>query len=156
MEVRKICGLQNYYYFPIAEFIEWGLGDPNNNFDYEIVPEREMKNTYGITNTSSNIMKIREDVYEGAVNGIPRHRFTLCHELGHFLLHQPILVSYARGDIPIYCRPEWQANTFAGELMAPYHLVKNMTPNEISERCGMSKTAANIQFNVYHKYDVWE
>jgi len=153
-EVRKICGLQEQLYFPIVEFIEWVLGDPNNDFDYEIVPISEMKDTYGTTNTASNIMRIREDVYEGAVKGNARDRFTLCHELGHFLLHQPKLISYARGNVPVYCQPEWQANTFAAELMAPYHLVKNMSANEIAQKCGMSLTAANIQYKTYHKFDV--
>ena len=110
-----------------------------------------MEDTYGTTNTSNNIMRIREDVYNGAVDGIPRDRFTLCHELGHYLLHQPEYVSYARGDIPTYCQPEWQANTFAAELMAPYYLVKNMSISEISSKCGMSKKAAQIQYNTYHK-----
>ena len=110
-----------------------------------------MEDTYGTTNTASNIMRIREDVYEGAVAGNPRDRFTLCHELGHFLLHQPKYVSYARGDIPVYCQPEWQANTFAAELMAPYHLVRDMSADEISRECGMSKKAADIQYRAYHK-----
>lgn len=152
MELRKICGLQEKLYFPVVEFIEWVLGNPDNDFDYEIVPEREMEDTYGTTNTSCNVMRIREDVYDGAVNGKPRDRFTLCHELGHFLLHQPKYVNYARGDIPIYCQPEWQANTFAAELMAPYSLVRNMTADEIAKECGMSKQAANIQYRTYHKF----
>ena len=151
LEVRKTCGMQDKLYFPIVEFIEWVLGDPDNDFDYEIVPEREMKDTYGTTNTACKKMKIREDVYNGAVIGSPRDRFTLCHELGHFLLHQPSFVSYARGDIPIYCQPEWQANTFAAELMAPYHLAKDMSADEISVKCGMSKSAANIQYKTFHK-----
>lgn len=151
MELRKICGMQNEPYFPIVQFIEWILGDPDNDFDFEIVPKNEMQDTYGITNTASNLMRIREDVYDGAVKGVPRDRFTLCHELGHFLLHQPRLVSYARGNIPTYCQPEWQANTFAAELMAPYDLVRNMSANEIAEKCGMSKEAANIQYRSYHK-----
>ncbi len=151
LKLREQCGMQNQLYFPIVEFIEWILGDPDNDFDYEIVPASEMGDTYGTTNTASNVMRIREDVYDGAVAGNPRDRFTLCHELGHFLLHQPELVSYARGNIPTYCQPEWQANTFAAELMAPYHLVKNMTAEEIAHNCGMSITAANIQYRTYHK-----
>ena len=150
-ELRRMCGMQNRLYFPIVQFIEWILGDPDNDFDYQIVPEHEMKDTYGTTNTASNIMRIREDVYDGAVKGVPRDRFTLCHELGHFFLHQPKFVSYARGSIPTYCQPEWQANTFAAELMAPYDLVKNMSADEIAEECGMSITAASIQYNTYHK-----
>lgn len=152
MELRKACGMQSELYFPIVEFIEWILADPENEFDYEIVPKEEMNDTYGTTNTASNIMRIREDVYDGAVSGNPRDRFTLCHELGHFLMHQPKYISYARGDVPIYCQPEWQANTFAAELMAPFELVKNMTAKQIADACGMSMTAANIQFNTYHRY----
>jgi len=152
MEVRRACGMQDEPYFPIVEFIEWVLGDPENDFDYEIVPKEEMQDTYGTTNTASNVMRIREDVYNGAVAGNPRDRFTLCHELGHYFMHQPKYISYARGSVPTYCQPEWQANTFAAELMAPYHLVKNMTPQEIADSCGMSKCAANIQFNTYHRH----
>lgn len=148
--LRKSFGLEKQLYFPVVKFIEWVLGDPRNDFDYIIVSEDEMQDTYGTTNTINNIIKIREDVYNGACQGIPRHRFTLCHELGHFILHQPKYVSHARGNIPIYCQPEWQANTFAAELMAPFDLVKNMTSGEISEKCGISKEAAEIQFKNYH------
>jgi hypothetical protein len=35
--------------------------------------------------------------------------------------------------------------------MAPYDLVKNMSVDEIMEKCGMSKQAATIQFNEYHR-----
>lgn len=150
MELRKICGMQDVLYFPIVQFIEWVLADPDNDFEYEIVPEREMEDTYGTTNTANNVMRIREDVYEGAVKGNPRDRFTLCHELGHFFLHQPEHVDFARGDVPAYCQPEWQANTFAAELMAPYDLVCDMNPDEIARNCGMSKKAARIQYNTYH------
>ena len=150
--VRKISGYDKNTYFPIVEFIELVLGDPDNpNFNYEIVEPWEMEDMYGNTNTGTNVMKIRRDVYERAVKGIPRDRFTLCHELGHYLLHQPQFMSYARGEIPRYRQPEWQANTFAGELMAPYELVKNMTVEEIMENCGMSRQAATIQYNEYHK-----
>ena len=152
MIVREACGLKDELYFPIVEFIEWVLGDPENkDFDFEIVPKSEMEDTYGTTNTARNVMRIRQDVYEGAVAGNPRDRFTLCHELGHYLLHQPRYISYARGSVPTYCQPEWQANTFAAELMAPYHLVKNMSAEEIACNCGMSRTAANIQYRTYHK-----
>lgn len=150
--VRKISGYDKRAYFPIVEFIEFGLGDPNNpDFNYEIVEPLEMEDMYGNTNTGTNVMRIRRDVYERAVKGIPRDRFTLCHELGHYLLHQPQCMSYARGEVPRYMQPEWQANTFAGELMAPYNLVKDMTVEEIMEKCGMSRQAATIQYNEYHK-----
>lgn len=147
-DLREMIGCKEKPYFPIIEFIEWVLGNPDNDFDYEIVSVDEMEGMYGNMNTGASVMYIREDVYEGVARGVPRDRFTLCHELGHYLLHQPERVSHARGDVPTYRNPEWQANTFAAELMAPYHLIKDMTVEEIMEKCGMSRQAATIQYNI--------
>ncbi len=145
---RQLFGLEDVLYFPIVRFIEWCL--PQLGLDYEVLTVGEMNDTYGLTNTKRNILYIREDVYLRAIEGNPRDRFTLCHELGHFLLHTPDRVSFARGDIPAYRDPEWQANVFAGELMAPYHLTNYMSVDEIMDRCGMSRQAAEIQYNLYH------
>lgn len=145
--VRKISGYAECTYFPIVEFIELVLGDPDNpDFNYEIVEPWEMEDMYGNTNTRTNVMKIRKDVYERAVRGVPRDRFTLCHELGHYLMHRPETMSYPRGKVPRYCQPEWQANTFAGELMAPYDLVKNMGIKEIMEI--VECLDKQLQFNI--------
>lgn len=141
---RDMFGLQDVLYFPVVQFIEWCL--PELGMDYEIVPVSEMKNAYGVTHTGKNVMKIREDTYVGAISGNPRDRFTLCHELGHFLLHTPERVSFARGEVPAYMDPEWQANTFAAELMAPYELIRGMGVDDIMKECGMSFTAASIQY----------
>lgn len=150
-EFRKAIGCDKMTYFPIVEFIEFILAKPENGMDFEIVDPGEMQDTYGTTNTERNVMRIRSDVYEGAVKGRPHDRFTLCHELGHYILHQPEFMSYARGNVPKYCQPEWQANTFAAELMAPYDLVKDMSIEEIMEKCGMSKQAATIQYREYRR-----
>lgn len=146
MELRRMTGFDKEPYFPIVHFIEWIMANPENGMELEILTKEEMQDTYGTTNTGSNKMRIREDVYEGAVRGNPRDRFTLCHELGHYFLHQPENISYARGNIPAYRNPEWQANVFAAELLAPYELVKNMSTNEIAEKCGMSHQAAYIKY----------
>lgn len=149
-QLRKLIGTENTPYFPIPQFIEYILVG-EEYFSLLILSEDEMKDTYGRTNTANNQMVIREDVYNGAVKGIPRHRFTLCHELGHYLLHQPSTISFARGEIPIYCQPEWQANTFAAELLAPYHLIKDMSVDQIAEQCGMSQQEAFIQHKICHR-----
>lgn len=141
---RAMFGMQDVLYFPVVPFIEWCL--PELGMDYEIVPVCEMRNAYGVTHTGKRVMKIREDTYERAIAGNPRDRFTLCHELGHFLLHTPERVSFARGDVPSYMDAEWQANTFAAELMAPYELIRGMDVEDIMEKCGMSYTAASIQY----------
>lgn len=92
-------------------------------------------------------MTIREDVYMRAARGSERDRFTLCHEVGHYFLHQPECIGLARGKIPKFRQTEWQANTFAALLMAPYNLVRGMNYVEIAERCGMSLQAAEIHAN---------
>lgn len=143
--VRRQLDLEDVLYFPIIQIIELLAYDEEEDFDYEIVADDEMTETYGTTNTTKNIMIIREKVYNGAYNGNQRDRFTLSHEFGHWLLHQPECVSFARGDIPIYCKPEWQANVFAAELMVPYHKVKGMSIEDIMRKCGVSYTCAEIQ-----------
>lgn len=148
-EFRKLFGLEDVLYFPIVRFIEWCL--PQLGLEYEILTVEEMSDTYGLTNTKENTLQIREDVYLGAIDGKPRDRFTLCHELGHFILHTPDRVSFARGEIPAYRNPEWQANTFAGELMAPYNLACCMDVEEIMDECGMSRQAAEIQYKSFRK-----
>lgn len=151
IELRKILGYEKKTFFPIVHFIEWVMTNPNCGMELEILTREEMQDTYGTTNTGSKVMRIREDVYEGAVKGNPRDRFTLCHELGHYLLHQPEKISYARGNVPAFKNPEWQANVFAAELMAPHDLVKNMSIEEISKKCGMSRQAASFQYEECRK-----
>lgn len=150
-KLRELVGFEDTPKFPIVEFIEWVLANPDDGIDLEIVDPEEMEDTYSTTNTGINKMCIRSDVYEGAIAGDPRDRFTLCHEVGHYFLHQPSSISFARGNVPRYRDPEWQANTFAGELMAPYDLIKNMSIPEIMEKCGMSMKAAMIQYNECHR-----
>ena len=148
-KLRQLVGCEEEYNFPIVHFIEWILMDSGVTVEY-VEPE-EMRETYGTTNTAKDLIRIRSDVYEGAVKGNPRDRFTLCHEVGHYFLHQPEAISHARGEVPAYKDPEWQANTFAAELMAPSYLIKDMTVEEIMKKCGMSRQAATIQYRVVHK-----
>ena len=149
--VRSLFGLEEILYFPVIQCIEVMAADDSVDFNYELVEPSEFSNTYATTNTEENVMYIRSDVYDRAKEGSPRDRFTLCHELGHYFLHRPGTIGNARGEIPKYCEPEWQANTFAGELLAPRNLVGGMTPEEISEKCGMSYTAASIQYKYANK-----
>lgn len=147
--IRKNLGIEKQLYFPIIEVIEL-LAAECNDFNFEIVECDELQDTYATTNTHDNIIHIRQDVYDRAVKGNPRDRFTLCHELGHFFLHRPGTISNARGSVPKYCEPEWQANAFAGELMAPRNLIQHMDIDSIARECGMSHQAAIIQYNRCH------
>ena len=149
--VLSAVELDDTLYFPVVHFIEIMAAEDSIDFNYELVEVNELAGTYATTNTSENVMYIREDVYKRAVKGNPRDRFTLCHEIGHYFLHRPETISNARGEVPRYCDPEWQANAFAGELMAPRNLIKGMTSKEIAEECGMSMTAADIQYKLANR-----
>ncbi len=59
-----------------------------------------------------------------------RQRFTVAHELGHYILHGTETVHYDVGGEPLYSRSdsiyyadEREANRFADELLMPAHLV---------------------------------
>lgn len=147
-KVRSQLNMLDVYKFPIIQVIELLAASEDDLFELEILPDNEMNDTYGVTNTNTNIMKISERVYDGAVQGNARDRFTICHELGHYLLHQPESINFARGVIPTYCDPEWQANVFAAELLIPYNLTKDFDIEDIVEKCGVSYQCASIQKNI--------
>lgn len=71
----------------------------------------------------------------------------MAHELGHLLLHRVETITLARedGDIPPYKDSEWQANAFAGELLAPYEYIKDMSIIDIASHYGITEKAASIQ-----------
>lgn len=154
-KIRRIMGLKSLY-FPIVQFIEWVLDDPDNEYGLrvEIVEPEKMRGVYAYTDPVNKVMMIREDCYIRAAQGVPRDRFTLCHELGHFILHPVGRCQLARegeGTIPKYRDPEWQADCFAAELMAPYDMIQGMSVDEISKQCGMSHQAAEIRYRIARK-----
>lgn len=147
-KLREYMGLGNSYYFPIIQMIELILPEIDEKFDLEIVEENELPpNTYALTYPDESIMQIRIDVYNGVCKDQGRARFTLAHELCHYLLHDETNISFARNTkkLPAYVDPEWQANAFAAELLIPKKLIEGLTVNEIIEKCGVSRQCAEIQ-----------
>lgn len=148
---REIMGLENRLYFPVVQFIEWIL-PVVLDFDFEILDVSEMPpQTYAFTVPDKKIMYIRKDVYEAACKGQGRARFTLVHEIGHLLFHTEENIMFARSDqkIPAYSDPEWQANTFAAELLIPKNMVQGMSIDDVVEKCGVSRQCAEIQMRKY-------
>ncbi len=144
---RKQFGCENGW-FDIVGFLEWFLLD--KGVDIEIVEDSEMEiGCESLTYPDEKTIKIPQSVYVAAVDGDCRARFTLAHELGHLLKHKEMTGGvFARGNdsIPAYRDPEWQANTFAAELLSPADLVKGMSIEEIVEKFGVSHECAYIQY----------
>lgn len=153
--LRRITGLHDEAYFPVVDFLELAMPKLFKAFEYEIVPINEMPNEYGITYPEKNKICIREDVYERAIEGVERDRFTIAHEIGHFILHKPGSIQLARTqmltEIPAYRKPEWQANTFAGELLAPPQIIKGLSQGEVALNCGVSLEVSRIQLKNMYK-----
>lgn len=149
-ELRKVFGIGLDKPFPILKFLELMLPSLDENYVFEVVEVGEMPDKYGETLPDKSKIRIREDVYNGAVRNNARDLFTLAHELAHYLFHQKrdlslARLSYDKNDIPIYCSPEWQANTFAAELLCPSCVVQGMNISQIMEQYKVSYSVASIQ-----------
>jgi hypothetical protein len=151
-KIREVVGFENEPYFPVIPFIEQVMPQIFQDFCHEILEDKEMPRSYAEALPQLNLLKIREDVYIGALSDNGRHRFTLAHEIGHFIFHGEGRVSLARSGetrIPAYQQPEWQANTFAGELLIPTHLMRGKEIVEIVNLCKVSRQAAEIQYKFF-------
>ena len=148
-ELKRVTGFENDLYFPVVEFMELVLPSIIPEFSYEYVTVSEMGNLHGETFPSKSIIRIREDVYERAINGEGRDRMTIAHEIGHLLLHEDDEISLCRPDphhpVRVYESPEWQADCLGGELLASSYLIKGMTSLEVADRCVVSLQAAEVQ-----------
>lgn len=136
----------------IIKILEHALPHVYKNYNYEIVDVDEMGETLGKYLPDKNLIMIRQDVYEGAIDGDGRHRFTIAHEIGHFMLHNNINSalqrtndSYEKEEIKPYENPEWQADCFAAELLMPYHIILSMSEKEIESKYKVSHIAARTQ-----------
>jgi len=131
--------------FPILRFFEFvltGLG-----LEYEIVPDEEMMGVYAEAIPEKGLLRISESTYNGAYSGVPRDRFTIAHEIGHLLMHTPDRVVFTRtkNEIKPYENPEWQANTFAGELLVHSDSIRDLSVEDIANKYEVSHTVAKIQ-----------
>ena len=119
--LRQHLGLDQTPRVDVEELIDLRLPKALPVFEYEIAPKSVMAGSHGLALPDYKAIIIRDDVHSGACEGEGRDRFTIIHELGHILLHTNDRMQLRRGSASIktYCDPEWQANTFAGEFLAP-------------------------------------
>ncbi len=146
--VRRGFGLLDTPYFPVVPFVELGIQHLVDGIEFDVVDGAEMGPRLGAVNPLTGSFMIREDVYDAAVAGQPRHRFTVAHEAGHAMMHIRTLnrLPSSGGKVPPFRDPEWQANRFAAALLMPRHLVKICTSvREIMEKFGVSRECAEMR-----------
>lgn len=143
--------------FPVLKALERLIDKFPNNLYYRILSDDEFE-----TNVMAKLVlegndvyciKIRETVYEKAVNGDRASLGFICHEICHFILIHifyagPVLYKcenglvYARSlkdkELPRYKSMEWQAMALCGEIMIPYEKCKNYTFKQIVSRTNSS------------------
>lgn len=147
--LRECFGLQNTLYFPVLPFLEHRMPLLCDGFNYEIIPARDWpKERHAETDVANRVIRIREDVYEGAAGGKGQHRMTVMHEIAHYLLMVLCGVKFSRvfGKVPTeaYRNPEWQAKALAGEILCPANDIRGLTVDQIMQKCGVSRIAAEL------------
>ncbi len=126
------------------------------NYNFRIVNDEDedidMKGILAYTEAKNGKITVYvwEDVYEKAIRDNGCARFTLAHEAGHVLMHceeNAILrrvESFSDFHTPIKNEknPEWQADQFAAELLAPLPLTKGLSVNQIADIFKVSRSCA--------------
>lgn len=152
-EVRKYFGLDNIVRVCPVRMIE--ALQYSGVLEFEVIEDHKFpRGKEAETCPDERYMRIRQSVYDGACGGDPRSRFTLAHELGHFILHRE-MKSFARMADKSHKRfedSEWQADTFAGELLIDNRLINSeMTVDEIMNKFGVSRSAAETKLRKLSK-----
>ena len=93
-----------------------------SNTDFTLIYKPMSENISGLCIKEGNnkIIAINSNSSKG------RQRFTLAHELFHYLQHQVLNFDFVEvKERKTYEDPEWQANTFAGLLLVPDEYLDN-------------------------------
>lgn len=129
------------------------------NFNYQILDDNDgifEKCEEAKTDIINGTIYIKQSIYEEAYSEkYCRANFTIAHEIGHFILHRVLnLISFSRvantNQKKPYEDPEWQANTFASELLMPYEECLDLNPNRIRRRYHVTQAAAQTRYNKIH------
>lgn len=144
---RDLFCLEDRPYFPVIQALEL-LREVYPGADFEVMFESEMGDDHGRTFPDQKLIWVREDVYERADSGEARDRFTICHEIGHLLMHQNIALSRVdpRSPPKVYRNSEWQADKFASYLLMPKKILSQYSDiNKVMIDFGTSFQAANAR-----------
>ena len=151
--IHRAIGYKGDRPFPIIRFIERALEMLCDGFELEIVTEKELGGKFGETYPHKHVIRLREDIYDNAVDGDGFARMTAAHEVGHLLEHADVPLSMARASrqLPAYRSSEWQANAFAGALLMPASKIIDMDEEDIRDTYGVTISAAYKQKDAIRK-----
>lgn len=147
--LREIMGLKDDLYFPIMKFLENAMPLVEPDFYVEAVEDEQLPGRMAETIPEQHLIRVRMSVYDAACKGHTWARKIMAHELGHYIYHDAKHIAYACPEpgtkIPKQFMPEYQADVFAAELLAPINLIRGMNPHAISQKCGVPLSSARGQ-----------
>ena len=97
-------------------------------------------------------------IYVNRADPATRQRFTIAHELAHYLLHRHTLGTelvddtFYRSGLPEV--REYEANKLAAEILMPWPLVRKLmqegqrTPKELADKLAVSEAAVHIRLGL--------
>jgi transcriptional regulator with XRE-family HTH domain len=152
-QVRSALVPSDQIEFPVMDVVEFRLTAFFPDFYLDVCGRDVLGDDEGRVVAGKQCIMLRQDVYEAAWDGQGRARFTVAHELGHFLMHRELTMARVREDHhPIYRDAEWQADEFAGGLlMSARHLRSFANADDAARKCGMSVEAARVMLSKYRK-----
>lgn len=151
MLVRKALGIQDRRMVPIVAVLERAIPLAFEDFSFAVVSDLELPDAEAKANPATQSIRVRESVYLAATNGNAHSRFTLAHELGHLFTLSEIPDNDPRAGFfrrernapsKAYLDPEWQADEFAADFLAPVPMVQGLSTAEIAESFGVSMSVA--------------
>lgn len=131
-----------------------------HGFNYVVLSDDDSifeKEEEAKTDITTGTIYFKESVIEQASHKrYCRANFKIAHEIGHFILHRvlnlmifPRTISTVKPKV--FENPEWQADTFASELLMPYEQCQNLTSKEIRRKYHVTISAAKTRYNKIHK-----
>ena len=138
-------------YFPIIKIYD-DLMDAKKLF-YQVVEDNDPifkdENELAYYSYDENLVYIKESVWIEAEQDIGRSRFTLTHELCHYLLIRVFEFGYkeVEKEPKKYKDPDWQADFLAGALLMDFEKTEGMTVAQLIDLCKVSEEAAIVHIS---------
>jgi hypothetical protein len=146
LTLRYMLGIDNEAAPDLCGLLEYVLPDLIPSFEFAVVTDGEIGGDGGLTSWQPPSVLLEEHVYKALLADNVRSRFTVCHELGHLMLHrgqkQARNSSQVRHVSALHSL-ERQANRFAIEFCLPHAIIKDCkVPLEVAKLCKVSVETA--------------
>ncbi len=156
MLVRKYLKIaEDVLYIDVLSILEFHLHSLFNDDVAFVIPDEWHMGEEAYYDTQKNVIFVRSDVYDKAVKGDGRARFTIMHEIAHYILFKLFGFPYKMALASIVYKsdatlksmdPEWQADTFSGAFLCSKEYVKSLDIDEIETQCGVSRRSAEVVY----------